>query len=208
MTRAARLLALAACVVAVPLEAQSFRAGATAVAARLTTPFSPGEPLLTGALAGGVGEVDAGVLHLGGTYLQGRVTGPNNIAWDVVEGDAVLAVRPAPWVSVGFGPHARSYLTGSGTIRWVVWSARAGLALPLASDAVRATLDSWAALAGSVDGTTPYGSARGLTGGLSVRIPRTRVWARGTYRAEHLALAGGAGVETYEELGIGVGLAF
>ncbi|HKI96495.1 MAG TPA: hypothetical protein VJ992_14495 [Gemmatimonadales bacterium] len=192
----------------VPLEAQTLRAGAVAAAARVTTPFSSGEPTLTGALAGGVGEVDLGVLALAGTYLQGRVTGTNNIAWDVVEGDAVLAVRPAPWVSIGFGPHARSYLTGAGTVRWVLWSARAGVALPLATDAMRATFDLWAALAGSVDGTTPYGSARGLTGGLSVRIPRTRLWALGTYRAEHLALSGGAGVETYEEIGVGVGLAF
>lgn len=206
--RHARLAFALAMVLATPLEAQTLRAGVSAVAARVTTPFSSGGPTLTGALAGGTGELNLGVLQVAGTYFQGRVTGTNNLAWDVVEGDAVLAVRPAAWVSLGFGPHARSYVTGAGTIRWVLWSARAGMALPLATDAVRATFDLWAALAGSVGGTTPYGSARGLTGGLSVRIPRTRVWAQGTYRAEHLALSGGGGVETYEELGLGVGLAF
>src|SRR5437879_4872565 len=80
---------------------------------------------LTGTVVGGQGDVALGRLELALGYVQGKI-GPEGASapgQDLVEGVALLGVRPAPWLRLAVGPHARSYtLTGGTELRWVFWS--------------------------------------------------------------------------------------
>src|SRR2546421_12543305 len=87
-----------------------------------------GTDQLTGTVLGGQGALALGRVEFALSYLQGKI-GPEGAGargQDLVEGVALLGVRPAPWLRLAAGPHARSYtLTGGTQLRWVFWELRA-----------------------------------------------------------------------------------
>lgn len=187
-------------------SAQLIRADATVTAARVTTTLGGGPPRLTGPLVGGEGALGT-VVALRGAYAQGRLTAPDGTAWDAVEGGVAIVARPTPWLGFAFGPMARSYVTSGGTLRWIVWELHGTLSIPLATDRLRATLDGWRSIAGSLNTGAAFQSARGMSGGVAVWIPHSPVWATVRYRVERLLVDGGAGSETLDGLAVGAGVA-
>src|SRR4029077_19145753 len=81
-----------------------------------------GTDQLTGTVLAGQGALALGRLELAVSYVQGKIgpEGAGAAGQDLVEGVALLGVRPASWLRVAVGPHARSYtLTGGTELRWV-----------------------------------------------------------------------------------------
>src|SRR5256885_8663460 len=87
-----------------------------------------GTDQLTGTVVGGQGSVALGRLELTLGYVQGKI-GPEGAGargQDLVEGVALLGVRPAPWLRVAAGPHVPSYmLTRGPQLRRGFWEPRA-----------------------------------------------------------------------------------
>src|SRR6059058_3814534 len=109
---AAMLVALAAGTTLAGAQGLVPAAGLSIVSARVR-----GTDQLTGTVVGGQGSVALGRLELALGYVQGKIgpEGAGSRGQDLVEGVALLGVRPAPWLSVAAGPHARSYMLTGGT---------------------------------------------------------------------------------------------
>src|SRR2546430_3927824 len=107
-----------------------------------------GTDQLTGTVVGGQGSVALGRLELTRGYVQGKI-GPEGAGargQDLVEGVALLGVRPAPWLRVAAGPHVRSYmLTGGTQLRWVFWELRARASGAFVGSAGRGHAGPWGA---------------------------------------------------------------
>src|SRR5437016_1188866 len=160
-------------------------AGLSIVSARVR-----GTDQLTGTVVGGQGSVALGRLELALGYVQGKIgpEGAGSPGQDLVEGVALLGVRPAPWLRVAAGPHARSYmLTGGTQLRWVFW----GL---------------WRALSASVNAPEAFDHAQGGEAGMVLHLARAPLELRLGYRIDHAVLGGGTRLETVDGMVIGVGL--
>src|SRR2546421_1217039 len=138
--------ALAALAGATPCGAQGLvpAAGLSIVSTRVR-----GTDQLTGTVVGGQGSVALGRLELALGYVQGKIgpEGAGSPGQDLVEGVALLGVRPAPWLRVAVGPHVRSYmLTGGTQLRWVFWELRARASGAFVGSAGRGFVGVWRAL--------------------------------------------------------------
>ena len=164
---------------------------------------------LTGTVVGGQGAVALGRLELALGYVQGKI-GPEGASapgQDLVEGVALLGVRPAPWLRLAVGPHARSYtLTGGTELRWVFWELRARVSGAFVGSAGRGYVELWRAVSASVNAPEPFDHAQGGEAGMVVHLARAPLELRLGYRIDHAVLGGGTRLETVDGVVIGVGL--
>src|SRR5437870_5887395 len=123
---------------------------------------------LTGTVVGGQGDVALGRLELALGYVQGKI-GPEGASapgQDLVEGVALLGVRPASWLRLAVGPHARSYtLTGGTQLRWAFWELRARVSGAFGGSAGGGCVAVWGGLGARVDVCAGLGPAWGGGGG-------------------------------------------
>jgi hypothetical protein len=167
-----------------------------------TTLFSGSGFVVEGRLAAGPVGLELGYTQ--GTLESDQAGGPGR---DVVEGRALLGVRPVSWLELAVGAHARAYLTPAGTVRWTFWRTRARAEGALLTPMLRTYLELWAAPLTSVNEPEGGGAASGGEGGLRARIPGSPVWVRLAYAIDRAALKGDARVETLDGviLALGVG---
>jgi len=125
---------------------------------------------------------------------------------DLVEGEALLWVTPARWVSLGGGPHIRAYVEEGGTERWVMWELRARGNVGLLAPSLGAYVELWTTVSADADVAEPFDSGRGLEGGLNFATGRLPFSARLRYRVERLDLGDGARRETVEHIGLVIGV--
>src|SRR2546430_11256536 len=122
-----------------------------------------GTDQLTGTVLGGQGSVALGRVELALSYVQGKIgpEGANGAGQDLVEGVALLGVRPASWLRLAVGPHARSYtLTGGTPLRWVFWELRARASSAFVGSAGRGYVELWRAPSASVNAPEPFDHAQ------------------------------------------------
>ncbi len=166
----------------------------------------------TAKLSGAVFGLEAGIrfgrAELRGRYVQGGLEPDGGgQSTDLVEGELMLGVWPVEMLALRFGPRARSYVTTSGTVRWVFWEARARFEANLAKNSsLWSYFEGWYVLSGSVNAAESFGSGRGLEGGVGLLIPSTPVRVRLGYRIDQGALEGGSRTEAIEEVILAVGI--
>ncbi len=163
---------------------------------------------LSGFLAEGRGSVQLGPVTVRAAYGQGHLTADSATAAprDLVAGSLFLATSPAPWLTVAAGPHLVAYSVAGTTERWVHWEAHARFRGPIIVGTLRAHAEGWLSLASSVNADAGAGTAGGGEAGLTMRIPRTALWARFAYVVDQARLKNGARSETLEGVVLGVGL--
>src|SRR5256886_14164757 len=147
-----------------------------------------GTDQLTGTVLGGQGSVALGRLELALGYVQGKIgpEGANGAGQALVEGVALLGVRPASWLRLAVGPHARSYtLTGGTPLRWVFWELRARASSAFVGSAGRGYVELWRALSASVNVPEPFDHAQGGEAGMVVHLARAPLELRLGDRAAH-----------------------
>lgn len=163
---------------------------------------------LSGTVFGAEGAIRFWRLELSGRYVQGPIdTDPGTEAFDFVEGELLLGVRPIHPVLVGFGPHVRSWVEPTGTIRWSHWEVRARVEVPLlAGGSLQSFVEGWYAVSGSVNAPNPFQLGRGLAGGVGITIPSTPLHIQLAYRVDRGALDAEARIETVEQLSVRIGV--
>ena len=201
---AAMLVALAAGTTLAGAQGLVPAGGLSIVSARVR-----GTDQLTGTVLGGQGAVALGRVELALSYVQGKIgpEGAGATGQDLVEGVALLGVRPAPWLRLAVGPHARSYtLTGGTQLRWVFWELRARASGAFVGSAGRGYVELWRALSASVNAPESFDHAQGGEAGMVVHLARAPLELRLGYRIDHAVLGGGTRLETVDGVVIGVGL--
>jgi hypothetical protein len=168
-----------------------------------------GTDQLTGTVLAGQGALALGRLELAVSYVQGKIgpEGASTAGQDLVEGVALLGVRPASWLRVAVGPHARSYtLTGGSELRWVFWELRARASGAFVGSAGRGYVELWRALSATVNVPEPFDHAQGGEAGMVVHLAHAPLELRVGYRIDHAVLGGGTRLETVDGVVIGFGL--
>lgn len=206
----ALLVVLALAASAQELAAQALRPalGASVVAARVRSERLDGTDQLSGTTFGGDGAVSLGRFALNVSYLQGTLQTTDGAASrDIIEGRALLGVRPFSWLNVAGGAHARTYVLPSGrTERWVLWAVRARGEGAFIGSAVTGYAELWRALSADVNVPEPFDHAHGGEAGIVVHFSRAPMQARVAYRIDHAVLGGGARLETVEGVVVGLNL--
>jgi hypothetical protein len=105
------------------------------------------------------------------------------------------------------GDHARSYITGVGTQRWLFWELRLAAQTRLGSPVLLAYFEGWNGVSSKLDVAESLDRAQGLEGGLRLEPQGTPFWARVGYRVDHSRLGGGVRRETAEYITVGLGVA-
>lgn len=169
--------------------------------------LGPAVETLSGTTFGGGAFVRFAFVEVGGRYLEGSIENAEaGRTQDIVEGAAVLLVRPIRLLSFGFGPRARSYVEGGGTERWVTWEARVGLDAWLFPRVLRSAIEVSFALGGSESGGASIGAAKGVEGGLELWIPRTPLFLGVAYRVDQARLDDDTRRDTVEQFQLRVGI--
>jgi hypothetical protein len=155
-------------------------------------------------MASGTGSFSLWRLQLEGGYLQGQLH-PQGASTsnpeDLAEGELFLGLRPLSWMTLSGGPHARAFVRGTVTERWVYWEGRAQAEASMASPGVRGFVAVWHTFGGTVtNGAGPFGDAQGGEVGLKLRWPRSPVWLRLSYAIERARVASGLWSDTLEGL--------
>ncbi|MDH3457152.1 MAG: hypothetical protein OER90_09955 [Gemmatimonadota bacterium] len=210
-TRVALLVALASLTHAAGIVAQSRVTGGIGVTGGLVSverEIGAVTEELSGTVFGAEGAIRFWRVELSGRYVQGAIdTDPATEAFDFVEGELLLGVRPVRPVLLGFGPHVRSWVEPTGTIRWSHWVVRARIEAPLlAGGLLQSFVEGWYAVSGSVNAPNPFQLGRGLAGGLGLTIPSTPLHIQLAYRVDRGALDTQARIETVEQLSLRVGI--
>jgi len=117
-------------------------------------------------------------------YGQGRVTN-DTAGRDVAEGEALLGYKARPWLTVWFGPHARTFVVpGQSDRRWLQWSGRVTALGTLFPERVESFVELWQGITGSLNRPAESASGGGAEAGLVFRLARRPVWGRLAYRIE------------------------
>lgn len=138
-------------------------------------------------------------------YGQGRVTN-DTAGRDVAEGEALLGYKARPWLTVWFGPHARTFVVpGQSDRRWLLWSGRVTARGTLFPGRVESFVELWQGFTGSLNRPSEAVTGGGAEAGMEVRLARRPFWGRLAYRIEQ----GRAGTrrETVEAITLTVGYA-
>jgi hypothetical protein len=156
----------------------------------------------SGTLVGVEGVVGLGPIEIAGRYAQGSVRGDAvEDQRDLVEGEIVLRGRPLPFLWIGIGPYARSYVFETlGTERWLTWEARVGFESALGTEMLRAHLDVAYAIGGSAEPGGSLQGARRIEGGIGFRLPRTPVELGAAYRIEQADIENELATDIVEQL--------
>jgi hypothetical protein len=208
------LALLVAAYAAPPLAGQALHPAASA--SLVTTRVRSAGPAATDEFSGttflGEGSLSLGRVSLGVGYLQGKLNpsavGSPATSRDLVEGTVLLGVRPAAWLTLEAGPHARAYTLTGGTQRWLFWELRARAATAFVGTAVRGYAELWAALSADANVPEPFDHAQGGEVGMVLRLARSPLEARLGYRIDHAVLGGGTRLETVDGVVAGVGLSW
>ena len=168
---------LAALLCAGPSAAQTL-SGAVGLAAgsvRARSRAGTADQLVTGAVIGGEARLQVGRVTVDLAYVQGSLepdtgAGPGP---DYVAGEAFLSVRTVPGVVLRVGPQAHAYISGTGTQRWLFWTARLRGERTLIGPAVGGFVELRAAWNADVNVSEPFGHATGGVVGMQVRLPRS-----------------------------------
>ena len=161
-----------------------------------------------GAVIGVEGRVGIGPVSVDLSYAQGtlnpEVAGAESR--DYVEGDAYLSVVTFPGVILRAGPHARAYISETGTQRWLFWTGhlRGDFSL-ITSPAIVAFAEAWLAWSADVNVSEEFDRARGAIVGMSARIPGSLFYGRLSYGIEQARMGGGTRVDDVESLTVVVG---
>jgi hypothetical protein len=195
---------------AAPVRAQlanrlSLGGGGASARLRAATPGAAGT--LSGITAFGTGRISLRRFALQGEYRQGSLTPDSGTGTgqDLVEARLLAAMRPLPWLQIAAGPHLRAYVVPGSTERWVFLEGRVRAEGAVIGEMVVTHLEMWTAFSSKVNVPGGASAARGGEVGLTVRFPRSPIWARLTYAIDRAALTGNARVETLEDVAISVG---
>ncbi len=140
-------------------------------------------------------------------YGQGRVTN-DTAGRDVAEGEALLGYKARPWLTVWFGPHARTFVVpGQSDRRWLQWSGRVTARGTLFPERVESFVELWQGITGSLNRPAESATGGGAEAGLVLRLARRPVWGRLAYRVEQGRASGGSRRETVEKITLTVGYA-
>ncbi|PYO95178.1 MAG: hypothetical protein DMD62_02370 [Gemmatimonadetes bacterium] len=143
---------------------------------------------LSGPVLGVEGALISDRLTVRVRYGEGHVQpreGPDNVARDVVEGEALVGYRALPWLTLWGGPSARAYTIGDNNQRWLIWTARATGRGTLVPGRMQSFVELWGAFTGSVGDPALQAGGRGFNGGLEVRLAQsTPLWSRLSYKME------------------------
>jgi hypothetical protein len=180
--------------------------GAGGSAARLQVDASGTTTLLSGITAFGSGRLGGRRFGLEGAYRQGSLTpdAGTGAAQDIVELRVLATARPLAWLQAGVGPHLRAYVVPGSTSRWVFIEGRVRAEGFVLSEVLRTHVELWAALSAKSN-SGGSGSARGGEAGLTVRMPRSPVWARISYAIDRAAQSASGRVETLEDISLSIG---
>jgi hypothetical protein len=201
---------LAAACAAGPVAGQALHpaAGASLVTARVRSDVSGSLDQFSGTAFLGEGTCTAGRLSLDVSYLQGSLD-PTGATLggqrDLVEGTVLLGVRPAAWLTLEAGPHARAYTLTGTTQRWLFWELRAHAATAFVGSAVLGYAELWRALGGAANVSGQFDHAQGGEVGMIVRLSRTPFEARVAYRIDHAVLGNPTRRETVDGVVAGIG---
>ena len=207
---------LLACVALAPLAAPlagqapaRYTLSGGALGVRLETTTGTGTQVLSGVAAGGEGRLTLSRWLVEVGYLQGTLNprSGNPQTRDLVEGRAMVGVRATPWLALSIGPHARGYVIGGVTERFIQWEARARVDAPIAGAGVRGFVELRGVLSGSVANVAQtFDGGQGGEAGLLLALPRSPVWVRVSYAVDRARLGGGARIDTLEGLVIALGV--
>jgi hypothetical protein len=210
ISRLAVLVALVSLVHGAGVAAQSVTGGIglTGALVSVDRETSTATEELSGTVFGAEGAVRFWRLELSGRYVQGAVdTDPGTEAFDFVEGELLLGLRLVRPVLLRFGPHVRSWVEPTGTIRWSHWEMRVRVEAPLlAGGSLQSFVEGWYAVSGSVNAPDPFQVGRGLAGGIGITIPSTPLNVQLAYRLDRGALDAQARTETVEQLSVRIGI--
>jgi hypothetical protein len=141
-------------------------------------------------------------------YGQGRVTN-DTAGRDVAEGEALLGYKARPWLTVWFGPHARTFVVpGQSDRRWLFWSGRVAARGSLLPGRVESYVELWQGVTGRLSRPAESASGSGGEAGLDLRLARHPIWGRLGYRIEQGRASGGARRETVEAITLTVGYGY
>lgn len=175
--------------------------------ARVRSELPAGTVEVKGPTFGGEGTLSLGRLVAGVSYFQGTLGAGSTAARDLVEGRALLGVRPFAWLTVGAGPRARAYVITGATQRWIFWELRTRAEAAFIGSAARGYAEFWRAVSANVNVPETFDHAQGGEAGMIVRFSRVPLEARVAYRIDHTVLGGGSRLETVDGVLVQFGLA-
>jgi len=182
--------------------------GGSGVATRVRSEQPAATVVLSGAVFGALGTLSVGRLLLDVAYLQGTLNPDSGIgsARDVIEGHALLGVRALPWLALQAGPHARAYVIGGTTQRWLFWTVGVRAEGAFIGSAGSGYVEVWRAVSGDASVPEPFGHAQGAEVGMLARLARLPLEARFAYRIDRAVLGGGSRLETVDGVVVAVSL--
>jgi hypothetical protein len=202
------LLVLAAAAGDLPGQRLHAAFGGSAVAARVKSEQPAATVALSGAVFGAQGTLSVGRLLLHVAYLQGTLNPDSGIgsSRDFIEGRALLGFRALPWLTVQTGPHARAYVIGGTTQRWLLWIVGARAEGAFIGSAGRGYAEVWRAVSGDASVPERFGHAQGGEVGMLARLTRLPLEVRFAYRIDRAVLGGGSRLETVDGVVVAVSL--
>lgn len=206
--RVAAPVAAALVLIASPLAAQTLHGSAALGGGwvRTVSLLGTSQSALRGVVVGGEGRVRVGRLMVDGAYREGTLSTYDRVETrDYAEGHLLVMVATLPGIELGIGPHARAFITNTGTQRWLFWSLRLRGERDLIAPTIAGYVELWRSLSAKVNVSEAFDKATGGEVGMKVRFARSRFWGRVGYQIERAWLGGDARRETVEGLAVVLG---
>ena len=191
------LLALAALALAAPLQGQVSRFVTAGLAGGSLSvrdqPASGPAQTFSGMVLGGGGTFTYKFIGVEVLYSEGKLTSDSGpaLSRDLVDGYAMVTVRPLPWLVLKTGPHLRSYVTPSSTANFDAWEARVRLQGSLVEGRVSGLVEGFRSLSASVNSGVAVDYVQGGMAGVVFQLPRAPFWGRLSYLIDQVAAADG-----------------
>ncbi|UCF20872.1 MAG: hypothetical protein JSU87_05550 [Gemmatimonadota bacterium] len=183
------LVALATLLLSSPLAAQgpihaSF-AGFGVAGTNLDRLVAGATQSFSGTTVTGEGRLSFWRLSLDARYAEGDLTDDLDNTLRFVEAEALIGIRPIPWINLQFGPVVRKTeeSSGSGTVSF--WEARALAEAALIPTIVSGHFGMWFAPAADSEDIDTFDNRLGAEAGLVLRAGRLPILAHFGYRISH-----------------------
>jgi hypothetical protein len=206
MRRRAAVAAAVALLAASPLSAQALlgSAGLSLGWVRSSSALGSTTSQLRGTVLGGEGRVRVGRVAFDVAYREGSIVSyDGNETRDYAEGRLLLLLATVPGVTLVAGPHARAYITSSGTQRWLFWTVRVRGEHELVGPSVSGYVEVWRSVGATVNVSEQFEKATGGEVGMNFRFGQSLFWGRAGYAIERAWL--GSRSETVEGITAVVG---
>jgi hypothetical protein len=165
-----------------------------------------GTQRLTGTSLTGDGRLSFWKLVLDVRYLEGELSDDaSDITRRLIEAEALIGVRPIPWVALMFGPRVRKIATGPDSESSVFWTVRAQAEAALLEPFLFSYVGIWQMLFGNADNGS-FDNGQGAEAGLVLKMESVPIWARFGYRIDRASFQNIARDETTQHLVVVVGL--